>query len=841
MIAAIFRALKGRTFILPSTCLLVAAACLSGLSADVDPHWICAALAALGIMALAIGEIARTRQFQRREDKLNAILDAVPHILFFKDRNLRYQAINAEFERMFRIDMDAAIGKDDSALFGPDLFERFVAQDEELLSSGESRTYDEEIQIDGVPRSIQSRKRPVYDRWGKLHGLVGVAIDVTEQKLLQHRLEEANARLDMALEGARMGTWEWNVTSGEVHVDQRARKILGLHDGAHDLSSVFARVHPDDVEAIKRRMAHSRERRQAAAVEFRIADDAGAERWVEGFASPRRLRSGKVHVVGVNRDITADKKLKTDLVAKAEEARSAVEAKRGFLAMMSHEVRTPLNGMLGMIELVLDDHLADEQRAMLERCRESSMELLTIINDLLDYSKIRARKLEIENRPLQLATLIEDVCANFTAEMFRTSTSLSFNVDARLPAHIFGDTVRLRQVLINLVANAVKFTECGSVKVDARPGPDGLLELIVEDTGIGIDPEAMGTLFDPFTQADISTTRRYGGTGLGLTIVKQLVDLMQGKVECESEAGCGSRFTVTLPLHPCQAGIEPATAEDSGDLADGEIVPIGQGQKLLLAEDHPVNREVITRQLARLGFECDSAEDGEQAFEKLRSPGASYAMLLTDCRMPRLDGYELARRLRDVESRLGLPRLPIIALTANALDGDAERCIALGMDAYLPKPLRTRDLRDALIRALPTDRAMGDAAMVPIDVPQAVPSGPIHGYSTLGRLCRGDARDMAELLRAFAVATSQDLQALDRAAEAGDLTVLRQLAHRVGSACRQLDETKAVASLQTMERLEKIDQAVIAVARRDTASALARAMHAYGNSADQEFSPCSRE
>jgi PAS domain S-box-containing protein len=822
VIAAFIRALNGTPLILLLACLPVAAACL-GRPTVVEWHWLCAAFASLGIGALAMLQIARARQIQRREDKLHAILDAVPHILFFKDRDSRYQAINAEFERVFRIDMNTAIGKDDSELFGPDLFERFLAQDKELLSSGESRTYDEEIQIDGMPRSIQSRKRPVYDHRGRLYGLVGVAIDVTEQKLLQHRLEEANARLDMALEGAHMGTWEWNVTTGEVHADQRARKILGLSEGTHDLSSVFARVHPDDIDVIKGRMNHSRARERMAAVEFRVVDDSGAVRWVEGFASPNRLRSGKVYVVGVNRDITGEQKLKAELVAKAEEARSAVEAKRGFLAMMSHEVRTPLNGMLGMIELVLDGHLDDEQRAMLERCRESSMELLTIVNDLLDYSKIRAHKLKIENRPLQLAALIEDVCANFAAEMLRKSASLSFSVDARLPAQIIGDPVRLRQVLVNLVGNAVKFTERGSVKVEARQEPGGRLKLIVEDTGIGIAPEAMKTLFDPFTQADISTTRHYGGTGLGLSIVKQLVDLMHGTVECESKAGRGSRFTVTLPLRPCQAGLNPAAEEDSCGLGEREIVPMGQGKKLLLAEDHPVNREVIVRQLARLGFECDCAEDGEEAWKRLTSPDTSYSMLLTDCRMPRLDGYELTRRLRHFEARLGLQRLPIIALTANAREGEAERCITLGMDAYLPKPLQIRDLRDALIKALLLPDRPASEETTAINAPRAMEFKPINGYSTLTRLCRGDARDVAALLRVFVVATSKDLQAIDRATRTGNLASLRHLAHRLSSACRQLDESTAVDSLQAMERLQEIDPAVVAVARRDLASALARA------------------
>jgi CheY-like chemotaxis protein len=354
--------------------------------------------------------------------------------------------------------------------------------------------------------------------------------------------------------------------------------------------------------------------------------------------------------------------------------------------------------------------------------------------------------------------------------------------------------------------------------------------LILEDTGIGVPPEAIGGLFDPFTQADISTTRRYGGTGLGLTIVKQLVDLMHGAVRCESEAGRGSRFTVTLPLHPCQVGTETTVKKDSLDLGEG-IVPIGQGRKLLLAEDHPVNREVITRQLARLGFECECVEDGQQAWERLTSTDGRYSMLLTDCRMPRLDGYELAVRMREFEARFELQRLPIIALTANALEGEAEHCIALGMDGYLPKPVQIRDLHDALLKALPPDRPL--EATTPTDA-----------YPTLARLCRGDHRDVAELLRVFITATSKDLEAFDRAVETGGLEVLRHLAHRLSSVCRQLDETRAVASLLAIERLEQLEKAIVTAARSDVASALARAARFSGSNpwpVTQEFSPCSRE
>ena len=252
-------------------------------------------------------------------------------------------------------------------------------------------------------------------------------------------------------------------------------------------------------------------------------------------------------------------------------------------------------------------------------------------------------------------------------------------------------------------------------------------------------------------------------------------------------------------------------------------MPIGRGRKVLLAEDHEINREVITLQLAKAGFECDAAEDGEQAWEKLMAPGASYALLLTDCHMPRLDGYDLTKRVRAHEASLGLPRLPIVALTATALQGEAERCMALGMDGYLTKPLQLQDLRDALAETL--ERQASDGAS-----PGVAPT-PVTEYSALAELCGGDLAKIAHLVGIFVAATREDLKAMDRAAEAGDLVRLRQLAHRLCSACHQLGEANAVSAMRAVEAVEVAEgpgsdsepAGLYAAARSELLSALARA------------------
>lgn len=962
------------------TGLLAAASYLFGQSMSIQLHWFWVALISLCIVSLSALQIIRLRGLQHRDDELRAIVDAVPHVVFFKDTQFRYQLFNAEFSCAFNLDPDASVGKTDRELFGPQLHERFVAQDRELMASGMARTYDEEFVIRGAMRNIQARKQPVYDRHGNLRGIVGVALDVTAEKAIQRQLEDANVRLGIALDAARMGFWEWNVATGEIRADARARQILGMKDSDHDIASVFARFHPDDLDEVRNRIDLGRARKEVANYEFRVIDDSGEVRWAEGFSSPDRVRASEDYLIGVNRDITerrqselelseaklhadrvlaeleqsridlelalaigglgvwhsiirlpkhadltdpafretviaADEKireilgigdhadeeaftwrklgtlvhpedfqrvlakltqmfderlevyseqyrvcrpsgvirvievrgnmavrdeadsvvidftgiakditdeeaLKANLVTKAEEARAAVDAKAHFLAMMSHEVRTPLNGVLGMIDLVIDTSLTEDQRNMLMRCRESSVSLLTIINDILDFSKIEARMLALESRPLSLAGLVDDVCATFAAPTTRKAIGLEFHVDTAIPQYVVGDPVRLRQVLTNLIGNAVKFTQQGRVRVEARQTTSGLVELTVEDTGIGIDPRFTKSLFQPFKQADVATTRRYGGTGLGLSIVKQLVELMHGSVRCESTPGVGSRFIVTLPLRAWIPSVGPVPGRSAAPhavvgaaKAGHDVAPGDLGYKVLLAEDHPINREVITRQLFKLGCACDCALDGQEAWEMLMAPGADYALLLTDCHMPRLDGYELTTRLRERESAQGLPGLPIIALTANALQGEAERCLALGMDAYLSKPLQLNDLRDALVTVM-SQKPKQATGMTPGALDGAKPTQ-VAPYAQLSDLCGGDIGKVAELVGIFVAATEEDMKAMDRAAEADDYIKLRKLAHRLSSACHQLDEDDAVTAFQAVEHMRADDEAQLRMATRE--------------------------
>lgn len=542
--------------------------------------------------------------------------------------------------------------------------------------------------------------------------------------------------------------------------------------------------------------------------EYRIVAPDGGVRWMQGQALAQRNADGSADLYGYVADLTERKMLEADLRRAREDAEAADRAKSAFLAMMSHELRTPLVAVTGTLEILALSDLDPRQRELVDVAMGSARALLSVIGDVLDFSKIEAGFLDLSPTTVAVGPLVEDIAAQYRHVAAGRGLALSVVIDDGLaPAHLV-DAARLRQILGNLIGNALKFTREGGVEVavEVLSGADGdaeqRLAFEVRDTGIGISEDDQRRLFKPFTQASIDNARSSEGTGLGLAIVRQLVEAMDGTVTLRSalERGTTVRVELALPVGAADEA-EPGVGDRRLAFSGRRALPSRdaarrEGSLLLLVEDNPVNRQVLAGQLEAIGFRVDVAADAEEALAMFAA--GDYGLVFTDIQLPHVDGYELARRLRAAEEPAGVTRVPLLALTASALQGERERCREAGMDDVVTKPT-TMDILAGTLRSWLPDVAWPEAAEPAgregggFQVPPAVDG------SALEEMVAGDEELGAQILASYAESVREDLLGLTAALELGDREDLRRRAHQILGASRVVG---AWAVADTAERME---------------------------------------
>jgi PAS domain S-box-containing protein len=526
---------------------------------------------------------------------------------------------------------------------------------------------------------------------------------VEANALSRQMLHASEERLALAVQGSNIGLWDWNLVNNHVHFSREWAQMLGYAqaDLAPESETLIGLLHPDDAITFGQTIgAHFGQRTDATFVtEVRLRARDGQHRWIEikGHVVQYDADGEPMRATGISTDISARKSWEQAMAEAREAAEAASKAKGDFLANMSHEIRTPMNGILGLTELCLATQLTDEQRTYLDMVHGSARALLTVINDVLDFSKIEANKLDIEHQPFDLQQVLRHALAPLQTKASQQQVSLVSQMDPGLAEWVQGDAGRLRQVLVNLAGNAVKFTEQGEVRVevnrvvrpaDATAAGDHWVRFTVSDTGIGMSAEQVASVFEAFSQADSSISRRFGGTGLGLTISARLVELMGGRLHVRSQLGRGSTFWFELPLPPGQAP-ELDTREQAAALPTG--------LQVLVAEDHPVNQVVARKVLEFLGQHVTLVANGIQAVDAVTAN--RYDLVFMDIQMPEMDGFEATRRIRLLELGTGA-RVPIIAMTAHAMEGYRERCVAGGMDGYVTKPVDRKQLVQEMQRLM---------------------------------------------------------------------------------------------------------------------------------------------
>ena len=724
------------------------------------------------------------------EKRYRSVVENLSEIVFQTDAEARWTYLNPAWQDVTLYGVEESLGKSVLDFALPEDHPQIIAFYQPLFEGREAsrRGVFRYRAKDGGQRWVEIFTRVLHDEQGGLAGFAGSAQDVTERRMAEERLRDQLRFVQELIE----------VIPNPIYFKGRDGRYLGFnkaweqffgHRREDWIGKTVFELFPEESAAMHHRLDQELYAGQGVqAFETQVADGTGKLRDTLYNKAVFTKADGSIAgIIGVLTDIGARKQAEVELRRAKEAAETASRTKSDFLANMSHEIRTPMNAIIGMTDLALDTDLDDEQREYLGLVKTSADALLGIINEILDFSKVEAGRMEFENIPFGLREVTGLAMRTVAQRAQEKGLSLACTVGDDVPDGVAGDPGRLRQILLNLLGNAVKFTERGEValEVELAEPPEGsaLLHFAVRDTGIGIAPEQQAHVFESFTQADTSTTRKYGGTGLGLAICWKMVRIMGGQMWVDSVPGEGSTFHFTLRLGLAQAAARrPATIESIGGVAP--VRPLS----ILVAEDNAINQTLAVKLLERMGHAVTLVDNGAKAVAAA-SASAPFDLILMDVQMPEMGGVEATQRIREVERPLGR-HTPIVAMTANAMEGDREKYLAAGMDGYVSKPIQSASLSAAI------GEALGGFAAPAVPVAEAAEFDRDRVMQGLG----GDAELYASIVAIFLEEHSGKVAALREALALGDAEALYRLGHSLKGSAGVFGAHRAMEAAQALEQ-----------------------------------------